>query len=52
MTQLIFNLLRFWEAFGATACMALGFLGLAWCLLRWYYVEREHPLVRLRARFD
>ena len=51
MNHLILNLLRAWEAFGARACLVLGFLGVLWCFLRWAWVEREHPLVLLRDRF-
>jgi hypothetical protein len=51
MNHLILNLLRAWEAFGARACLVLGFLGLLWCFLRWMWVEREHPLVLLQDRF-
>lgn len=52
MNHLILNLLCAWEAFGARACLVLGFLGLLWCFLRWAWVEREHPLVLLRDRFQ
>jgi hypothetical protein len=52
MNNLILNLLRAWEAFGSIACTLLGSLGLLWCGLRWTWVEREHPLVLLRNRFQ
>ena len=52
MMDFIFNLLRTWEAGGALVLASLGFLGLLWCILRWYWVEREHPLVLLYDRFD
>lgn len=52
MTQLILNLLHFWESGGAAVLMGLGILGIIWCLLRWYRVEREDPLDLLQDRFD
>jgi hypothetical protein len=52
MTHLPFTLLRFWDGFGAVASLVLGTLGLGWCLLRWFVVEREDPLLLLQRRFD
>jgi len=49
--DIIFNLLRAWEAGGALALTGLGLLGLIWCALRWTWVEHEHPLALLRDRF-
>ena len=51
MTEISFNLLRAWDGGGALALAALGSMGLFWCALRWYWVEREHPLVLLQDRF-
>jgi len=51
MMDILFNLLRAWEGGGALALAGLGFLGLLWCALRWYWVEREHPLALLQDRF-
>ena len=52
MMDFIFKLLRTWQGGGALALASLGFLGLSWCAIRWYWVERERPLVLLRNRFD
>jgi hypothetical protein len=51
MMDILFNLLRAWEGGGALALAGLGFLGLLWCGLRWFWVEREHPLALLHDRF-
>jgi hypothetical protein len=52
MTDKVFLLLRGWESGGALALAGLGLLVLLWCLLRWYWVEREHPQDLLRDRFE
>ena len=52
MTDITYALLLLWYNGGALLAFGLGGFGLAWCLLRWVCVEREHPLVLLHQRFD
>jgi len=52
MTDLVFHILSAWKAWGAQLLLALGLLGTFWVFTRWYFVERENPLVLLHNRFD
>lgn len=52
MMDLSFNLLRFWETFGALGCMAIGLIGLVFCALHWVCIEKRDPLKLLHGRFN